>query len=172
MSLYKQKIIRKAIITTCLIQDFEADFLWKVSLKILNSGIILKTFIHVILLYISASSIVIQSNLNVLSSLNFTVTVETFQLLCFLTKSQFIVAKSVNKLDRFIGQFLDYIKTYKIQYILCTIYLAVSYVLHLILLTWVQFRIISMAMTRSYRLHKLGTPKLLRTDRRTEWTHY
>ena len=30
----------------CLIQHFEADFLWKVSLKILNSGIILKTFIH------------------------------------------------------------------------------------------------------------------------------
>ena len=30
-----------------LIQYFEADFLWKVSLKILNSGIILKTFIHV-----------------------------------------------------------------------------------------------------------------------------
>ena len=29
-----------------LIQDFEADFLWKVSLKILNSGILLKTFIH------------------------------------------------------------------------------------------------------------------------------
>ena len=29
-----------------LIQHFEADFLWKVSLKILNSGIILKTFIH------------------------------------------------------------------------------------------------------------------------------
>ena len=27
-----------------LIQHFEADFLWKVSLKILNSGIILKTF--------------------------------------------------------------------------------------------------------------------------------
>ena len=26
------------------IQDFEADFLWKVSLKILNSGMILKTF--------------------------------------------------------------------------------------------------------------------------------
>ena len=26
---------------------FEADFLWKVSLKILNSGIILKTFTHV-----------------------------------------------------------------------------------------------------------------------------
>ena len=25
---------------------FEADFLWKVSLKILNSGIILKTFTH------------------------------------------------------------------------------------------------------------------------------
>ena len=30
----------------CLIQHFEADFLWKVSLKILNSGIILKTFTH------------------------------------------------------------------------------------------------------------------------------
>ena len=29
-----------------LIQHFEADFLWKVSLKILNSGIILKTFTH------------------------------------------------------------------------------------------------------------------------------
>ena len=27
-----------------LIQDFEADFLWKVSLKILNWGIILKSF--------------------------------------------------------------------------------------------------------------------------------
>ena len=30
-----------------LIQHFEADFLWKVSLKILNSGIILKTSTHV-----------------------------------------------------------------------------------------------------------------------------
>ena len=30
-----------------LIKHFEADFLWKVSLKILNSGIILKTFTHV-----------------------------------------------------------------------------------------------------------------------------
>ena len=30
-----------------LIQHFEADFLWKVSLKILNSGLILKTFTHV-----------------------------------------------------------------------------------------------------------------------------
>ena len=29
-----------------LIQHFEADFLWKVSLKILNSGIILKMFTH------------------------------------------------------------------------------------------------------------------------------
>ena len=27
-----------------LIQHFEADFLWKVSLKILNSGLILQTF--------------------------------------------------------------------------------------------------------------------------------
>ena len=30
-----------------LIQYFEDDFLWKVGLKILNSGIILKTFTHV-----------------------------------------------------------------------------------------------------------------------------
>ena len=30
-----------------LIQHFGADFLWKVILKILNSGIILKTFTHV-----------------------------------------------------------------------------------------------------------------------------
>ena len=30
----------------CLIQHFEADILWKVSLKILNSGMILKTFTH------------------------------------------------------------------------------------------------------------------------------
>ena len=29
-----------------LIQHFEADFLWKVSLRILNSEIILKTFTH------------------------------------------------------------------------------------------------------------------------------
>ena len=31
------------------IQHFEADFLWKVSLKVLNSGIILKIFTHVLL---------------------------------------------------------------------------------------------------------------------------
>ena len=35
---------------TCIfilnIKQFEADFLWKVSLKILNSGIILKTSTH------------------------------------------------------------------------------------------------------------------------------
>ena len=37
--------IREAIITS-LNQHFEADFLWKVSLKILNSGLILKTFTH------------------------------------------------------------------------------------------------------------------------------
>ena len=36
---------REAVII-CLIQYFEADFLWKVSLKILNSGLILKTFTH------------------------------------------------------------------------------------------------------------------------------
>ena len=38
--------MRDAIIIW-LIQHFEADFLWKVSLKILNSGLIRKTFIHV-----------------------------------------------------------------------------------------------------------------------------
>ena len=36
----------KEAIRICLIQDFETDFLWKVSLRILNSGIILKTFTH------------------------------------------------------------------------------------------------------------------------------
>ena len=39
------KLIKEAIIIS-LIQHFEADFLWKVSLKILNSELILKTFIH------------------------------------------------------------------------------------------------------------------------------
>ena len=39
-------LIKEAIIIS-LIQHFEADFLWKVSLKILNSGLILKTFTHV-----------------------------------------------------------------------------------------------------------------------------
>ena len=34
-----------------LIQHFEADFLWKVSLKFLNSGKILKTFTHVYVTY-------------------------------------------------------------------------------------------------------------------------
>ena len=38
-------LIRKAIIIW-RIQHFEADFLWKVSLEILNSGIIVKTFTH------------------------------------------------------------------------------------------------------------------------------
>ena len=45
LSFDKLKINQKTIIC-CLIQDLEADFLWKVSLKILNSGIILKTFTH------------------------------------------------------------------------------------------------------------------------------
>ena len=34
-------------IIICRIQNFEADFLWKVSLKILSSGLILKTLTHV-----------------------------------------------------------------------------------------------------------------------------
>ena len=41
------KYIRE-VIKISLIQDFEADFLWKVSLKILNSRIILKTFTHAV----------------------------------------------------------------------------------------------------------------------------
>ena len=39
------KINKEAIIIS-LIQHFEADFIWKVSLKILNSGLIMKTFTH------------------------------------------------------------------------------------------------------------------------------
>ena len=34
---------------TSVIQDFEADFLWKVGLKMLNSGMILKTFTHALI---------------------------------------------------------------------------------------------------------------------------
>ena len=34
------------MIIISLIQHFEADFLWKISLKILNSEIILNTFTH------------------------------------------------------------------------------------------------------------------------------
>ena len=41
------EIISRENIQICVIQHFEADFLWKVSPKILNSGIILKTFTHV-----------------------------------------------------------------------------------------------------------------------------
>ena len=40
------KLIKEAIIIF-LIQNFEADFLWKVSLKILNSGLFMNTSIHV-----------------------------------------------------------------------------------------------------------------------------
>ena len=47
--LNKLKLNQKAIVTD-LIQHFEADFHWKVSLKIMNSGIILKTFVHVYLI--------------------------------------------------------------------------------------------------------------------------
>ena len=41
-----RNLIREAIMIS-LVQHFEADFLWKVSLKILNSGMILKTITHV-----------------------------------------------------------------------------------------------------------------------------
>ena len=48
-SICQVSLLVKYIIS--LIQHFEADFLWKVSLKILNSGLILKTFIHVYVRY-------------------------------------------------------------------------------------------------------------------------
>ena len=44
MSLHKLKYVYKSVITECPIQHFEADFLWNINLKILNSGIILKKF--------------------------------------------------------------------------------------------------------------------------------
>ena len=45
MCLDTLKLIREATIIS-LIKHFEAGFLWKASLKILNSGLILKTFSH------------------------------------------------------------------------------------------------------------------------------
>ena len=51
------KLNREAIIIS-IIQHFEADFLWKVSLKILNSGLILKTFTHGVMI-----TVVKQNNL-------------------------------------------------------------------------------------------------------------
>ena len=39
------------------IQHFEAEFLWKVSLKILNSGIILKTFTNAYIVMFSEMAI-------------------------------------------------------------------------------------------------------------------
>ena len=44
------KLIREAIIIS-LIQHFEADFLQKISLKIPNSGLILKAFTHAITMH-------------------------------------------------------------------------------------------------------------------------
>ena len=49
------KLIKKAI-KISQIQHFEADFLSKVSLKILYSGLILKTFTHVHTVQICLSS--------------------------------------------------------------------------------------------------------------------
>ena len=42
------RTLREAIMTS-QIQHFEADFQWQVSLKILNSRIILKTYIHAVI---------------------------------------------------------------------------------------------------------------------------
>ena len=41
-----------------LIQHFEDDFLWKASLKILKSGIILKTFTHGVALSLPTASMI------------------------------------------------------------------------------------------------------------------
>ena len=51
-------------------QDFEADFLWKVSLKILNSGIILKTFTNAFIFVISAIHVVCPICRKILVDLN------------------------------------------------------------------------------------------------------
>ena len=45
----KIKLFHNSLITSCiisLIQNFEDDFQWKVILKIMNSGTMLKTFTH------------------------------------------------------------------------------------------------------------------------------
>ena len=46
LSLDSLKINQREAIIIWIIQNFEADFLWKVSLEILNTGIILKTCTH------------------------------------------------------------------------------------------------------------------------------
>ena len=57
LSLDRLKINERIYISS-LIQNFEDDFLWKVILKDLNSGIILKTFTHVRIKYKIISDIV------------------------------------------------------------------------------------------------------------------
>ena len=42
-------LLRKEVVIYWLIQHFEVDFLWKVSLKIVNPEIILKTFTDVVM---------------------------------------------------------------------------------------------------------------------------
>ena len=73
------KINHRAIIV-CLIQDFEADFLWKVSLKILNSGLILKTFTHVCLIQHFETDILLKSRNN---PVNFCVSLYFMKVLIF-----------------------------------------------------------------------------------------
>ena len=62
-----------------LIHHFEADFLWKVSLKILNSGLILKTFTNVVVSICMGKSIRIQ-RVNIVHS--DTLAVAQFQIIC------------------------------------------------------------------------------------------
>ena len=51
---FKQTVYKhKKAITIILIQDFELDFLRKVSLKILNSGMLLEIFTHAYMLHVS-----------------------------------------------------------------------------------------------------------------------
>ena len=70
------KQIREAI-KSSLIQHFEADFLWKVSLKILNSGIILKTFTDVVIKFYFYICLAMQATLKELQGTILTTFVET-----------------------------------------------------------------------------------------------
>ena len=70
-----------------LIQHFEADFLWKVSLKNLNSGIILKTFTHVVAKdYISSNIHTARSNKKIIMESNAMHAIFEFDIRCELSK--------------------------------------------------------------------------------------
>ena len=64
LSLDRLNINRKTYYNL-LYQHLEADFLWKVSLKILNSGIILKTFTHEDLIFCLSGSMKSQHGITI-----------------------------------------------------------------------------------------------------------